>query len=227
MTPSAAEGRARPEETTVYWRPGCGSCATLMRDLDRVRLPVRAVDIGQDEVAARTVRSLADGNETVPTVVVADRGLVNPSALDVVEAAASADPELLGRLDDRELARLRRGSWWTGLALSLVVALAWFALATSNPTTTYHFAPALVAASWPVARRLNVGRALPASTALVTSLGGGALALLVTAMLVARDALAGPSLVGPEGALAETLLVLVAGAAVGALGAGWSRRTTV
>jgi mycoredoxin len=54
----------------VYWRPGCGFCSTLLRGLRRSGLPLRAVDIWRDPEAAALVRSLAGGNETVPTVVI-------------------------------------------------------------------------------------------------------------------------------------------------------------
>jgi len=44
---------------------------------------------------AATVRSIADGNETVPTVVVGGVGLVNPSLDDVNAAVAEHAPHLL------------------------------------------------------------------------------------------------------------------------------------
>ncbi|MFE6668473.1 glutaredoxin domain-containing protein [Streptomyces sp. NPDC057697] len=70
---SAADGRP-----VVYWRPGCAYCLRL-----RVRLGLRArralwVDIWRDPEGAATVRAANDGNETVPTVVVAGRPYTNP-----------------------------------------------------------------------------------------------------------------------------------------------------
>jgi hypothetical protein len=41
-------------------------------------LAPREVNIWADPSAAATVRSLAGGNETVPTVVIGERGHVNP-----------------------------------------------------------------------------------------------------------------------------------------------------
>lgn len=45
------------------------------------------VNIWTDREAAATVRRLAGGNETVPTVVVGDTSFVNPSAAEVLAAA--------------------------------------------------------------------------------------------------------------------------------------------
>ncbi|MGH3628255.1 MAG: glutaredoxin domain-containing protein [Sciscionella sp.] len=79
---------------TVYWRPGCPFCRRLRRDIDRSGLPVREVNIWEDPSAAASVRSIAGGNETVPTVVVGDHGMVNPSLSSVVAAVRRVAPEL-------------------------------------------------------------------------------------------------------------------------------------
>jgi mycoredoxin len=78
---------------TVYWRPGCPYCHRLRADLRRIGLPTREVNIWEDPSAAATVRSIADGNETVPTVVVGDTGLVNPSATVVLDAIRRVAPD--------------------------------------------------------------------------------------------------------------------------------------
>ena len=75
-------------EVTVYWRPGCGYCASLRRDLQRRGLDATWVNIWEDEEARAFVRSVARGNETVPTVVVGDVTLVNPRGSDVAAALA-------------------------------------------------------------------------------------------------------------------------------------------
>jgi hypothetical protein len=93
------------------------------------------------------------------------------------------------------------------------MAVLWFALAVANPTTTYHFAPVIVAAAWPVGRRLRTGRALRVIPTVATALGGGLLALAMTTLLSHRDALAGPALFGLPSGLVET----VAGTALGVL----------
>lgn len=80
---------------TVYRRPGCGFCSALVRSLERHGLAFERVDIWEDEDAAAYVRSVADGNETVPTVRVGDHALVNPSAGEVLAAVAEHAPEHL------------------------------------------------------------------------------------------------------------------------------------
>jgi glutaredoxin-like protein len=70
----------------VYWRPGCGFCSALERQLSRRELPYSKRNIWDDPEAAAFVRSVARGNETVPTVVVNGTALVNPSIDDVVVA---------------------------------------------------------------------------------------------------------------------------------------------
>ena len=85
-TPDATSG------ITVYWRPGCGFCAMLLRKFDQEQVPHRRVNIWDDPDAAAAVRSIADGNETVPTVTVGPVGLVNPSLDEVLAAAAEHAP---------------------------------------------------------------------------------------------------------------------------------------
>jgi glutaredoxin-like protein len=74
---------------TVYWRPGCGFCVALRRGLDRADLTYDDVNIWEDGEAAAFVRSVADGNETVPTVRIGDVSLVNPSVSEVREVLAA------------------------------------------------------------------------------------------------------------------------------------------
>lgn len=80
----------------VYWRPGCMFCGMLRRKLHRTGLPLEEINIWEDPSAAATVRDIANGNETVPTVVVGTRAMVNPSAREVLAAVAEEAPELLG-----------------------------------------------------------------------------------------------------------------------------------
>jgi glutaredoxin len=78
-----------------YWRPGCPFCSMLERNLAQVDLPLAKRNIWDDPEAAAFVRSVADGNETVPTVVVAGRAMVNPPAELVTEVVAEFAPHLL------------------------------------------------------------------------------------------------------------------------------------
>jgi len=80
---------------TFYWRPGCGFCARLERALNDAEIPLDRHNIWDDDSAAAAVRSIARGNETVPTVVIGPIGLVNPSPAQVVDAMRKHTPELL------------------------------------------------------------------------------------------------------------------------------------
>ncbi|MER5577977.1 glutaredoxin domain-containing protein [Streptomyces massasporeus] len=70
---SAADGRP-----VVYWRPGCQYCLRLRVRLGRDARRVHWVDIWRDPAGAAVVRAANQGNETVPTVVVAGRAHTNP-----------------------------------------------------------------------------------------------------------------------------------------------------
>lgn len=72
----------------VHWRPGCGYCARLFRTLESSPIAFERVDIWEDPAAAAWVRSVADGNEVVPTVRVGDEALINPGLEDIVAAIA-------------------------------------------------------------------------------------------------------------------------------------------
>jgi len=78
---------------TVYWRPGCGFCSSLLRQFEQLQVPYDAVNIWDDPSGAAFVRSVARGNETVPTVAIGPVALVNPSIREVLDAAVSHAPE--------------------------------------------------------------------------------------------------------------------------------------
>lgn len=78
-----------------YWRPGCPFCMSLERGLAKKNIPLNKKNIWDSEDAAATVRRIANGNETVPTVVVGQAELVNPSATQVIQAINNQAPELL------------------------------------------------------------------------------------------------------------------------------------
>ncbi len=83
-----------PDAITFYWRPGCGFCMSLERRLSRLGVPLDKRNIWEDPDAAATVRSIANGNETVPTVVVGDAQMVNPSPSTVLAAIHVEAPHL-------------------------------------------------------------------------------------------------------------------------------------
>ncbi|WP_433513010.1 glutaredoxin domain-containing protein [Nonomuraea sp. CA-143628] len=79
----------------LYWRPGCKYCMRLRTRLRFTRLWHAEVNIWQDPEAAAFVRSVANGNETVPTVTVAGKTMVNPSKDQLLEAVKMEAPHLL------------------------------------------------------------------------------------------------------------------------------------
>lgn len=86
------------EQIVMYWRPDCVFCLGLILRLRSTRLRYQKVDIRKDPAARAFVRSVADGNETVPTVVVAGRALVNPSKRQLIGVVRRYAPHALGTL---------------------------------------------------------------------------------------------------------------------------------
>ncbi|MFD5148493.1 glutaredoxin domain-containing protein [Streptomyces sp. NPDC058401] len=72
---SAVDGRP-----VVFWRPGCTYCIRLRIRLGRSAGQLHWVNIWRDPAGAAAVRAANEGNETVPTVVVAGRPHTNPDA---------------------------------------------------------------------------------------------------------------------------------------------------
>lgn len=98
MSSTGASPEAGPtDEVTVefYWRNGCGFCMALERQLNQLGVPLDKRDIWADERAAAFVRSVANGNETVPTVRIGPESMVNPSAKQVLTMLAEHAPHLL------------------------------------------------------------------------------------------------------------------------------------
>lgn len=70
---SAVDGRP-----VVFWRPGCKYCIRLRIRLGRSARQLHWVNIWRDPAGAAAVRAANDGNETVPTLVVAGQPHTNP-----------------------------------------------------------------------------------------------------------------------------------------------------
>ena len=85
----------------LYWRPGCGFCSSLRRGLDKLGIERVEHNIWDNPNDAATVRQHANGNETVPTVVVGSQSLVNPSAKQLLAFLASQAPHLLPASQDK------------------------------------------------------------------------------------------------------------------------------
>ena len=83
----------------LFWRPGCGFCSSLERGLQRTGVAYERVNIWDEPAAAAFVRSVANGNEVVPTVRVGAVALVNPSPAQVLLTAQSEVPAAVAGLD--------------------------------------------------------------------------------------------------------------------------------
>ena len=85
---SAAEGfRAADDgKVVVYWRRGCTFCQRLQLMLGKKVRDVVWVDVWADREASAYVRSVNDGNEVVPTVVIDGVAHTNPAPRTVGSA---------------------------------------------------------------------------------------------------------------------------------------------
>lgn len=70
--------RGTGPQVIIYWRPACIYCARLKGRLGKHGKKAIWVNIWQDLEAAAYVRSVNDGNETVPTVVIGEQTHTNP-----------------------------------------------------------------------------------------------------------------------------------------------------
>lgn len=86
---------SEPDAIVFYWRPGCGFCMGLDRQLTELGVALDKRNIWDDPEHAAVVRSITGGNETVPTVVVGDARLVNPTAGEVLLEMQTHTPHLV------------------------------------------------------------------------------------------------------------------------------------
>lgn len=94
---STDEVEAPVAAVDFYWRPGCVYCMMLGRALKKRRVPMNRLNIWDDPDHAAAVRSWADGDETVPTVVIAGLGLVNPTGDQVMRVLEERAPHLVAK----------------------------------------------------------------------------------------------------------------------------------
>ncbi|WP_218975427.1 glutaredoxin domain-containing protein [Tessaracoccus massiliensis] len=80
---SLPEGQRR---VVIYWRPGCIFCQRLKGGLGSDGGKATWINIWHDEDAAAFVRSVNDGNEVVPTVVIDGQPHTNPAPQLVLDA---------------------------------------------------------------------------------------------------------------------------------------------
>ncbi|MFC7471653.1 LacI family DNA-binding transcriptional regulator [Actinomadura keratinilytica] len=75
-----AQGRSAADgKPVVLWRPGCMYCIRLRLRLGRSAGGLYWVDIWRDAAGADAARAANDGNETVPTVLIAGRRTPTPT----------------------------------------------------------------------------------------------------------------------------------------------------
>jgi hypothetical protein len=114
------------------------------------------------QAAAARVRSVAGGNETVPTVLVGEQALVNPSAAEVLGQVRRAMP---GFTPDEALARAGRAArllrliQWSVIGILVVLSLGADAAGHSGLSWLADGAALAVWLLARLARRLLTGRA--------------------------------------------------------------------
>jgi mycoredoxin len=74
-----------PPIVTLFWRPGCPYCWRLQTTLEQAGVEVVEINIWEDLDGAAFVRGVTGGDETVPTVRIGTRSLVNPSPRELLE----------------------------------------------------------------------------------------------------------------------------------------------
>ncbi|SDQ44051.1 mycoredoxin [Thermostaphylospora chromogena] len=79
---------------TIYTTSWCGPCKRLKAQLTREGIAYREIDVERDPDAAEFVKSVNNGNQTVPTVVFPDgTAVTNPPVTEVkARLAALAGP---------------------------------------------------------------------------------------------------------------------------------------
>ncbi len=94
LPPSVSQEEAQAAATSggvvVYYRAGCVYCQRLAHSLGGRRADALWVDIWADAEGAAYVRSVNDGCETVPTVVIDGVAHTNPSPRLVRQALVAA-----------------------------------------------------------------------------------------------------------------------------------------
>lgn len=105
------------EETTVdvYWRPGCGACRAMRVTLAEAGVAATWHNIREEREASALVRSVASGNETVPTLLIDGRAHVAPSPRRALEEISRAAPHLVRRTN--RWPALRIAQWVTIIAI--------------------------------------------------------------------------------------------------------------
>jgi hypothetical protein len=97
---------------------------------------------------------------------------------------------------------------------SLLTSVLWLALAWRSPSSTFHFAPLIVAGVGPYTAKAIAGRQ-QVTTALLISAVSLAVVIGAIAVMTIGDRMQGPSFWSEDGAPLEAVLFAAAGAAIG------------
>lgn len=84
MSEAGVDGPGATAPITVLWRPGCGFCRVLFSGLERHGIAHETRNIWED-AEARAMLNERIGSETVPSVLLGDAILVNPSITELIE----------------------------------------------------------------------------------------------------------------------------------------------
>lgn len=117
------------EEATVevYWRPGCSACTSMRVALAEAGVSAAWRNIWEDRDASAFVRSVASGNETVPTLLIAGRAHVAPSPRRALEEISRTAPHLV-----------RRTTRWPPLRIAQWVAIVTILMASELVASSGH-----------------------------------------------------------------------------------------
>lgn len=99
------------------------------------------------------------------------------------------------------------------MVFAAAVCAVWSALAIRSPDLTYHFAPVIAAAVWPLSMRSNGRR--DSRDAMTSAIGAFLLVSAVALGLHVTDNLTGPTFWNEGPALTEAIVFAAVGAAVG------------
>jgi glutaredoxin len=207
----------------VLWRPGCPYCGRLRRGLARAGVRTVERDIWSDPDAAARVRAATGGAETVPTVLVGARALVNPTARQVVATVRSEFGDDADAVIGEPAAA---PPWWRDPAgWTAAAAVLWVVLAVWQPGTNWHLAPILlaIAAPWVTGQDLRAGDRRAGGRRLIGSATAGLVAAsVVTVGLSRAGLLRGPTVLELSDPTVEAVVLAVTAAAL-AVAIGWRR----
>jgi mycoredoxin len=84
-----------PSAVDVYWRPGCPFCNRLFRAFEGAGVTTVLHNIWEDDDARAFVQAHNRGNETVPTVAIADLVVTNPDPAAFIDALMQKFPSVI------------------------------------------------------------------------------------------------------------------------------------